>query len=470
MSSDKELEVLSFRNVLLPEYLERVDIAAPDNMEEAVRATVGSLTSDFAMPDAVPHDLVVPPPRPKRKPAKPYPRKADSAALLDDSGGPPPPSPAGGGDSLRQCSGSPALQRPLQRTSSLSPLSVAPISPSPTYAPAIGHPGQVRGRGPPAHSSQCRLDQLSSVALDGAFAPCSSTSGAEGMSFGAPSARGRMRCHAPGPARLQSNRQPLLEHFLPGERVSHPLCPQQSQQLQQLQQLEPSQQQPQQQTLHPLLPMQLLHPPITSQQLATVAAVAAAASAAAAAAASAVVASADSVTQAMLDANPPKGFPFFGIPPSSLAHLAALAPPPAAPLRTDSTLPHLPQGGFSHGTAADPVCDPPGLQSRAVPSREQLQGDRPQPASTLRAPEDGAIAAKLTDTGSSRTTFSSLFSFIAYRSLFSSPCCTISYLSRELQLARVPGWCVLLQSGRHTVLLIRDLHGRVGNPASICWH
>ena len=37
LSSDKELEVLSFRNKLLPEYRERVDIAAPENMEEAVR-------------------------------------------------------------------------------------------------------------------------------------------------------------------------------------------------------------------------------------------------------------------------------------------------------------------------------------------------------------------------------------------------------------------------------------------------
>ncbi len=37
LSSDKELEVLSFRDKLLPEYRERVDIAAPENMEEAVR-------------------------------------------------------------------------------------------------------------------------------------------------------------------------------------------------------------------------------------------------------------------------------------------------------------------------------------------------------------------------------------------------------------------------------------------------
>ena len=37
LSSDKELEVLSFRNNLLPEYRERVDIAASENMEEAVR-------------------------------------------------------------------------------------------------------------------------------------------------------------------------------------------------------------------------------------------------------------------------------------------------------------------------------------------------------------------------------------------------------------------------------------------------
>ena len=37
LSSDQELEVLSFRNKLLPEYRERVDIAAPENMEKAVR-------------------------------------------------------------------------------------------------------------------------------------------------------------------------------------------------------------------------------------------------------------------------------------------------------------------------------------------------------------------------------------------------------------------------------------------------
>ena len=41
-SSDKELVVLSFRNKLLPEYRERVDIAAPENMEEAVRVATGA--------------------------------------------------------------------------------------------------------------------------------------------------------------------------------------------------------------------------------------------------------------------------------------------------------------------------------------------------------------------------------------------------------------------------------------------
>ena len=52
---------------------------------------------------------------------------------------------------------------------------------------------------------------------------------------------------------------------------------------------------------------------------AAVAAVAAAASAAAAAAAAAVVAAAEAHVQASLQANPPKGFPFFGLPPSMLA-------------------------------------------------------------------------------------------------------------------------------------------------------
>ena len=52
-----------------------------------------------------------------------------------------------------------------------------------------------------------------------------------------------------------------------------------------------------------------------------VAAVAAAASAAAAAAAAAVVAGAEAHVQAALQANPPKGFPFFGLPPSTLANM-----------------------------------------------------------------------------------------------------------------------------------------------------
>lgn len=55
------------------------------------------------------------------------------------------------------------------------------------------------------------------------------------------------------------------------------------------------------------------------QHTAAVAAVAAAASAAAAAAAAAVVAAAEAHVQASLQANPPKGFPFFGLPPSILA-------------------------------------------------------------------------------------------------------------------------------------------------------
>ncbi|KAK9815423.1 hypothetical protein WJX72_003427 [[Myrmecia] bisecta] len=54
---------------------------------------------------------------------------------------------------------------------------------------------------------------------------------------------------------------------------------------------------------------------------ATVAAVAAAASAAAAAAAAAVVAAAGEQVQAQLQASPPQGFPFFGLPPSMLATL-----------------------------------------------------------------------------------------------------------------------------------------------------
>ena len=55
---------------------------------------------------------------------------------------------------------------------------------------------------------------------------------------------------------------------------------------------------------------------------ATVAAVAAAASAAAAAAAAAVVAAAGRQVQAHLQAHPPKGFPFFGVPPSLLEQVS----------------------------------------------------------------------------------------------------------------------------------------------------
>mmetsp|Transcript_40589 Transcript_40589/g.90222 ORF Transcript_40589/g.90222 Transcript_40589/m.90222 type:complete len:1163 (+) Transcript_40589:155-3643(+) len=55
---------------------------------------------------------------------------------------------------------------------------------------------------------------------------------------------------------------------------------------------------------------------------ATVAAVAAAASAAAAAAAAAVVAAAGQQVQAHLQVNPPRGFPFFGIPPALLAQVS----------------------------------------------------------------------------------------------------------------------------------------------------
>ncbi len=59
---------------------------------------------------------------------------------------------------------------------------------------------------------------------------------------------------------------------------------------------------------------------------ASVAAVAAAASAAAAAAAAAVVAAAGQQVQAYLQAHPPQGFPFFGMPPSLLAQLTMQAP------------------------------------------------------------------------------------------------------------------------------------------------
>ncbi len=58
-----------------------------------------------------------------------------------------------------------------------------------------------------------------------------------------------------------------------------------------------------------------------SGHAAAIAAVAAAASAAAAAAAAAVVAGAEAHVQAALQANPPKGFPFFGLPPSILANM-----------------------------------------------------------------------------------------------------------------------------------------------------
>lgn len=55
-----------------------------------------------------------------------------------------------------------------------------------------------------------------------------------------------------------------------------------------------------------------------------VAAVVAAASAAALAAATAVVAAAEQLIQASLQRDPPKGFPFFGMPPTMLASLSIL--------------------------------------------------------------------------------------------------------------------------------------------------
>ena len=78
--------------------------------------------------------------------------------------------------------------------------------------------------------------------------------------------------------------------------------------------------------------------PAAEGHSAAVAAVAAAASAAAAAAAAAVVAAAEAHVQASLQANPPKGFPFFGLPPSILATMglqlqsdAQVPPRPLAP-------------------------------------------------------------------------------------------------------------------------------------------
>lgn len=84
---------------------------------------------------------------------------------------------------------------------------------------------------------------------------------------------------------------------------------------------------------------------------ATVAAVAAAASAAAAAAAAAVVSAAGSRVQAYLQAHPPAGFPFFGVPPGMLsaytAHPDALAcaPPPSSV----AVAPPTPRSGAEEG-------------------------------------------------------------------------------------------------------------------------
>lgn len=292
----------------------------------------------------VPHDLVVPPPRPKRKPAKPYPRKADSAALTEDtpSGGPAPRSP--GSDSLHN-SGSPAPARAPQRTSSLSPLSApAPPNLMNPFTRVSSAAGSAIGRAPSGRSSESRLNKLSSVALDGATGP----TGGVASSVVGPSA---MQHHAPpmaAPGCTQSSPHPLLAPQLHAPRGG----PLYGQQLQQFQQLQLSQHIAQQQSQQSVAVQSLLQAqaqplpqqaqaPLASHQLAAVAAVAAAASAAAAAAASAVVASADEVTQALLNANPPNGFPFFGMPPSALAHLASLKP--SRQLRSAATLPVPPR-------------------------------------------------------------------------------------------------------------------------------
>ena len=246
---------------------------------------------------AVPHDLVVPPPRPKRKPAKPYPRKADGAAPADESpSGRPPRSSVSAADSLQR-SDSPTVQRPSPQTLSPSPL-VAPPSGLASAFAAVQPPAHCRG----SHGRGCdsRLAKLSSFALD------DSCGGAGSSSCLAP--QGSLQQHAPPLVanRPQSSLQLLLAYLqlLQGHRLY-------------------AQQPP---PPPPPPPQQQQQQPLAAQQLQAVAAVAAAASAAAAAAASAVVASADDVTQALLNAHPPSGFPFFGMPPSALVHLATLNP------------------------------------------------------------------------------------------------------------------------------------------------
>ena len=176
----------------------------------------------------LPPDLTIPPPRPKRKPARPYPKKSEPEAS-DTGAGAAAAQPGNG------AGGSGELQRhgPLHGSQHLAASAASPA----------GRPSASPSQGTHSFGTQALLQGASSMPAMGSHLP---------------------------PRKPEWAHQGL-------QRASMD---------------------------------------------ANVAAIAAAASAAAAAAAAAVVATADEATQAQLQASPPQGFPFFGMPPSALALFA----------------------------------------------------------------------------------------------------------------------------------------------------
>lgn len=177
----------------------------------------------------LPPDLTIPPPRPKRKPARPYPKKSEPEASDTGAGAAAaqPGNGSGGGGELQR-------HGPLHSSQHLTASAASPAA-CPSSSPSPG-----------THSlgTQALLQGASSMPAMGAYMP---------------------------PRKPEWAHQGLQRATMD----------------------------------------------------ASVAAIAAAASAAAAAAAAAVVATADEATQAQLQASPPQGFPFFGMPPSALALFAS---------------------------------------------------------------------------------------------------------------------------------------------------
>ncbi len=206
--------------------------------------TCGVLNSMYAAPTVLPENLNIPPPRPKRKPAHPYPRKAEpqtSEQLL------PAQSWSGSLPTLAAAAAAASPSQQQQQQQGGATTQGRGVSPGPRgYATG----SEAGGNSRPSPFSAVQQQVHSRLQLPGA------TSGGS----------------------VGGDRQ--QQHQQHGQSAAE-----------------------------------------GSGHAAAVAAVAAAASAAAAAAAAAVVAAAEAHVQAALQANPPKGFPFFGLPPSILANM-----------------------------------------------------------------------------------------------------------------------------------------------------